>query len=233
MRLSCSHSVFFGLVMLVAVGGLLSFSGVKQGYQAQHAGLLSRLPSSLPGWDIRDLPIATSDSVQKAVGEMLNFDQAVFREYRQEGRVFYVYVAYWRPYTFNSRLIAIHTPDVCWVGGGWLMSNPAYAYSVMLPGELKAWPAQYRLFTKEGEIQHVLYWHIVEGRLSGFAQGPDSRSYQSTVARFWEGIKGQGSGEQFFIRFSSPEPFSRWEKDPGFRQISGFFSPVLAATAGK
>ena len=224
-----ARSLWFGLMLLVAVTGITIYGVVRQQSHVRYDGLLARLPTASTGWVVKDLPLATSEGVQKAMGEMLNYDQAIFREYRQGNRVLNLYAAYWRPYRFNPRLIAIHVPDVCWKGGGWEMSQPDYAYPVMLAGNQKAWPAQYRLFTREGISQHVLYWHVVEGRLSGFAQGPDSMTYQSTVARFWQGIKGEGAGEQFFIRLSSEQPWSEWQDEPIFKDILGTFAPVLTA----
>ena len=224
-----SRSLWFGLFLLVAVTGVSLWGIMRQQSHVQYDRLLARLPSSSAGWVVKDMPIAASEEMKKAVDEMLNYDQAVFREYHQGDKVLSLYAAYWRPHKFNPRLIAIHVPDVCWGGNGWQMSNPDYAYPVMLSGNRKAWPAQYRLFTKEDTSQHVLYWHVVEGRLSGFAEGPDSLTYQSILARFWQGIKGEGMGEQFFIRLSSPQSWDEWKDEPLFKQILETFTPVLEA----
>ena len=221
-------SLGFALIVLLIAVSVGVYTVVRTDANATHAGLIGTLPAAKSPWTQHDMAIANTELMKKSVGELLNYDKAFFREYQNGEKALTVYAAYWRPHKFNPRLISIHIPDVCWVGNGWQMSNPDYAYPVMLPGNRKAWPAQYRFFTMEETSQHVLYWHIVDGRLSGYAEGPGSRS-QSVFASLWEGIKGEGAGEQFFIRLSSPQPWSEWKDEPLFQQILETFSPVLAS----
>jgi hypothetical protein len=164
--------------------------------------------------------------MKRAVDELLNYDQAIFREYQNGSRSLSLYVAHWEPRKFHPRLISIHTPDVCWVGNGWKMEAAEYAYPVELNGGA-AWPAQYREFTVNGKRTYVLYWHLMNGKLSGYASGPASAN-RSFLNRLWEDVR-EGTGEQFFIRISSEQPWDVWKDDPFFKQLLSTFSPVLAS----
>jgi hypothetical protein len=191
---------------------------------AHHENLLDSLPSYFEGWEVRDIPIAESEEMKKAVNELLNFEKAIFREYKKGGRVLQVYAAYWSPRKFHPRLIADHTPDVCWVSNGWRMSKPNYAYQVP-SNNLTLQHAQYRLFEANGAFLNVIYWHVVDGRLSGYAEGVNTRSNKFTDDVI-SSIKN-GSGEQFFIRLSSPQSWDEWRGDPLYEEIIRVFSPVL------
>lgn len=212
-------------VLVIAVGFNV-FMRIGAERKILHADLLDKLPVVYPGWKVAELKIAETERMQKAVDEQLNFDQALYREYSSGGKTLSVYAAYWRPYKFNPRLISIHTPDVCWVVNGWKMKDPDYAYSIAM-GAGPAWPAQRRVFEAGGLDVNVVYWHIQDGRLSGFAEGPNSAS-QSFFRNLWKDLVN-GTGEQFFIRISSPQPWSEWAGDPLFMDILNTFSPVLLA----
>jgi len=215
-----------GMVLLTGVGIILW--GLRaQNQEAKFAHLLDGLPKEVSGWEMKDMPIASTPEMQKAVDEMLNYDEAVFREYRKNGKTLTVYAVYWRPFRFHPRLISIHTPDVCWAGNGWTMKSANYHYGVSLSGG-RAWHAQQRVFEAGGLPMKVIYWHVLDGKLSGYAEGP-----ASTSRSFFDSLKNDlkhGAGEQFFIRISTPQPWSSWVDDPLYLQVLDTFSPVLKAT---
>lgn len=224
-------------VFTVGVGAMVFLLGVgitvvykfRDKAVPRYEKLLAQIPSAAEGWDIEDMPIASSIEMQKAVNELLNYDEAVFRQYTKNGRTLTVYAAYWRPYRFHPRLISVHTPDVCWVGNGWTIKRANYNYGVSL-SDGRAWHAQERAFEANGEPMNVIYWHILDGRLSGYAEGP-----ASTSRSFLDSLRNDlrhGAGEQFFIRISSPQPWSSWVDDPLYQQILDTFAPVLKATEG-
>lgn len=225
MKLKKNILLLVGLALLLSGVFIVWYSSVKRNRIALHSNLLSVLPRVVAGWEIKDMPIASSAEMQKAVNEMLNYDEAVFREYRKGTRSLTVYSAYWSPYRFHPRLISIHTPDVCWVGNGFLLKDADYNYTVKLPQGGDVWHAQQRVFEAGGQDMHVLYWHVLGGRLSGYAEGPNSAS-RSIFDTFWSDLR-HGAGEQFFIRISSQQPWSEWVGDPLFNQILKTFEPVL------
>lgn len=218
--------IVVGVLILLLGVGISVLSKLRERGGARNEKLLSLLPTAVAGWDVTDMPIASSVEMQKAVNELLNYDQAVFREYRRGNSAFTVYAAYWKPRRFHPRLISIHTPDICWAGNGWTVLKADYNYNLNL-AKGPAWHAQSRVFQASGQLMNVLYWHILDGRLSGYAEGPNSSS-RSIFDTFGDDIR-HGSGEQFFIRLSSPQPWSEWHGDPLFNQIINTFSPVLLA----
>jgi hypothetical protein len=216
----------FMVVLALGLGMTIAMK-IVQGEITLHQNLLSKLPTAFSGWSVMDMPVATSAEMQKAVSEMLNYDEAVFREYSKDGRSFTVYAAYWRPFRFHPRLISIHTPDVCWVGNGWEMKDADYNYAVTLRNGA-AWHAQERFFQAGSVGMNVIYWHIIDGKLSGYAEGPNSTN-RSFMHAFLYDLR-HGAGEQFFIRFSSAQPWSVWKDDPMFLEVLNTFLPVLKAT---
>jgi hypothetical protein len=215
-------------VLLLGLGTTVYYKFSKRAVP-QHEKLLSELPAVVEGWVVKDMPIASSVEMQKAVSELLNYDEAIFREYSKNGKTLTVYAAYWRPYRFHPRLISVHTPDICWVGNGWTMKSTNSNYGVSL-SEGRAWHAQERVFEVGGSQMNVIYWHILDGRLSGYAEG--SNSIQTSFLKELLNDLKHGAGEQFFIRISSPQPWASWVDDPLYRQILDTFAPVLKATEG-
>jgi hypothetical protein len=210
--------------VLLAAAAYNVISALSVSAVAQHAELISSLPRSFPGYQVEERKIAETESIQRKVDEQLNFSEAVFREYRSGSRVLQVYAARWAPKKMHPRLISGHVPDICWRSAGWTMRNPDYVYQVPV-AEMDLPHAQYRLFESNGTKMHVLYWHVVDGRLSGYAEGINSRS-RRFLQNLVDGI-AEGSGEQFFIRLSSPQPWTEWRGDPLFERVIRTFAPVL------
>lgn len=71
------------------------------------------------GWKVDYLPIADTPEAKAKVDELLNYDDAVFAVYTRGTEQVAIYLAYWAPGKMSHRLVAGHTPDVCWVGAGW------------------------------------------------------------------------------------------------------------------
>lgn len=218
--------LIFPLLVLVAACLVVARGAFSDAAKARYGRLIDDLPVAHAPWEMQDMDIASTEEMKRAVNELLNYDRAIFREYRNGARSFSLYVAHWQPRKFHPRLISIHTPDVCWVGNGWTMEKADYTYAWNL-ADGPAWPAQYREFTVGGKRTYVLYWHIMNGKLSGYASGPSSAN-QNFFARPWQDIV-EGTGEQFFIRVSSEQPWDTWRQDEFFRSTLSAFSPVLLA----
>lgn len=219
---------------LVAVALLLSTSILFSVVSERRALIVARqlhvvrdLPKSIPGWTVIDTPVAATPEMQKAVGEMLNYDEAIFRTYSRGDLSISVYAAYWSPGKFHPRLIAIHTPDVCWLRNGMVVSDANYSYPVSLNGS-KLWPAQYRQFDFNGQSTYVIYWHLVGGRPSGYIDGPNAKS-RDFIANVWNDM-WNGIGEQYFVRISSNRPISSGDlTNDALYSVGDFFRPILSA----
>lgn len=109
-----------GAVLLGAIG--LVIYGETRPLERTFYGSVKDLlpkPEDVPGWAVQYLPIADTPEMQAKVNELLNYDDAVYAVYTKGAERVSIYIAYWTPGKMSERLIAGHTPDVCWVGAGW------------------------------------------------------------------------------------------------------------------
>jgi hypothetical protein len=203
--------------------------------------LATLVPDKIPGWTVKDQPIAETEEMKKAVGEMLNYDDAVYRDYTQGNTTISVYVAYWKPGKMSPRLIAGHTPDVCWVGNGWICTDRDFNYEVSLElgarsldltakssqltahsSQLK--PAQSGTYEISGNVQHVLFWHLHHGELVAYNTGKQPPWYAG-LTDLWRGGFNQ-RGEQFFIRIASNVPMPEAIKTDALRNAIKALGPL-------
>ena len=219
---------FFGAGVLIISILLVVGAGLKSSSNALHGDLLSQIPKAWPSWEVRDLPVADTPEMKQAVEEMLNYDAAVLRQFSKDGKTILIYAAYWMPGRFHPRLISQHTPENCWVGNGMNLISSNYDSPMNLDG-WATWPVQYLSFDANNHRINVAYWHLQNGRLSGYAVGPNSGS-RSFIRNFLNDIR-YGTGEQFFIRISGDSTLTEWEKNDLVNGILASFKPVLAASS--
>jgi hypothetical protein len=130
---SSSSSKLVASAMLVIAIALVTYTALRPlPPPTLTQPLTSVIPDQIPGWVVKDLPIAETEEMKKAVDEILNYDDAVYRNYNQGQTTISVYVAYWKPGKMSPRLIAAHTPDVCWVNNGWKCTARDFAYPISL-----------------------------------------------------------------------------------------------------
>ena len=218
MRLSAHHFVLVLVAVVFLTGVLLQLSVWRN--ESRRPGLpiekrlAQLLPPALAGGTTRDEPIATTEEMKKAVGELLNYDDAVFRIYEEPGYRLSVYLAWWRPGRMSPRLVATHTPDVCWPGNGWERDQFAERKLRALSSKLAATGfagGECRVFTLNGMPEYVVFWHKV---------GSEMLSYRNGWAPPWwalfDEIWRNGLDlrkEQLFVRISSDKPIeSFWNR---------------------
>ena len=219
------------LFLLFAIGGVLIIAIGLMLYTALRplpaptltTPLADLLPRQIAGWMVKDQPIADTQEMKKAVGELLNYDDAVFRTYTQGNTSIAVYVAYWKPGKMSPRLVAGHTPDVCWVGNGWTCTARNFSYKVDLPGH-SVRPAQAGTYTISGDTQHVLFWHLHQGHLVNYDM-TGTPPWWAAFADMWhQGLNLRG--EQFFIRISSNAPIEAALKTAPMRAAIATLGPL-------
>jgi hypothetical protein len=207
------------IVVLLAALGLQVSSCTRLNNDPDRAPLTEIIFARSSHWVVEDRLVADTPEMKKAVGELLNFDESLLRTYRKGAKQFDVYVAYWRPGKMSERLVAGHTPDVCWVAGGWtMMSRQAPSADVVTSAEFS--PAgQYRLFNDPGSVRRwVVFWHRAGGKLINYHS-------ESGVPPWWtvfndlitQGFKPRTS--QYFVRVSSDTPWEDLAKEPEFREV--------------
>ena len=207
-------------VVLVAAVAVQGLSGFRETPRTRELHLARRVPSAIPGWQGRDVPLGPNEFVANAATKILNYDDYVNREFVRTGQRFGVYVAYWGPGKMPTRFVASHTPDRCWTENGWrclemkFRERRTVAGTALLPGE-------WRVFAPPdgGPPTYVLYWHLVDGKPSvtsgRFNAIPDPVDWwKDTVQQVL-----RGSREQYFVRLTCNVPLEMIWDDRGVREV--------------
>lgn len=177
---------------------------------------VAMLPKAPAEWQIQELEIGANEQIMKAVNELLNYDSAVFRRYTAaNGRSFEIYLAYWSPAKQPPRLVAAHTPDICWVVNGWkLLDNttrPAPLAAALAPIR-----GQFRVFEYSGQPMAVLFWQMVGGEEANYTTVRENAHNRSFLSE----IRSRGlfapAQSQLFIRVSVEKSWAGWESDQEF-----------------
>jgi hypothetical protein len=215
-----------GFILLIAVGLQVAAILIRDPEQP-HGRLRDGFPAHATHWAVSEKPIAETPEVAKAAGELLNFDDAVFRIYHRGTQRFDVYAAYWRPGKMSERLVAGHTPDVCWVAAGWTSVSQEPLRSDLAASA--GFPAcgQYRIFKDpQGSTRRVVFWHKAG---DGFVNYDSEGGVPPWWAVFTEladhGLKPRGS--QYFVRISSNVPWEDLARDSDFRAMTDALRVML------
>jgi hypothetical protein len=182
--------------------------------------LARTIPSSVPGWTGRDLPLGANEFASREAGKILNYDEVVYREFRRGEVFFTAYAAYWGAGKMPTRFVADHTPDRCWTENGWRCLAMKFRQSFVVD-RCTLQPAEWRLFEPPngGKPTYVLYWHLVEGRIYDY--GERFNSIPDPFRWCKDAVQQAllGSREQYFIRIASSEPPEKMWSDPGFLEV--------------
>jgi hypothetical protein len=213
-----------GLWLSIAAGGMLALvvgiqhiSTSSRGTDSSlgRRGPLSKLlPAQLENGTVRDEPIAASDEMKKAVGELLNFNDGLFRIYQLPDARVSVYVAWWEAGRMSPRLVATHTPDVCWPGNGWTRDQTAEGGLGSLSEELRTKgfaQGECRVFSMQNKPEYVVFWHKVGDEMLSYGTG-FAPPWWAWIDEMWRGGLNLRN-EQLFVRISSDKPLEKiWGK---------------------
>ena len=178
--------------------------------------LAKTLLSELEGWRVTNVPIAETEEMQAVVESRLVYDDHVVRLYERGGTAVMVYVAYWSPGKMPYRMVGAHSPDTCWVQNGWSLEDRSQ-WNSCPTGQSIRQPIEWGTYSRSGNLQHVIFWHLVGGESYGFEQlgGHNPFGVFHDFKRF--GL--QQRREQFFVRISSNRPLAEIWSDPSFQRI--------------
>jgi len=237
--------IWLGLIFIVGVGLQFFF----QCGRSISSPLLPNnvIPEVISGVTIRDMQIAATESVVKAVDEALGFSDYRYREYRSDGIEFSVYLAYWQSRKRHFMDLGTHAPDNCWVSSGWKMDPklPKRPFSVQIASssgsggtQLSAlnsqpsattWPAEDRVFHAAGNTIYVAYWHLLDGKpldYTRYGTGKTVGYLMDNLNHYW-----RGTAEQYFLRISSNRPLDELERDPAFQVVLASLAKHLPLSA--
>ena len=180
------------------------------------------LPTQPAGWD----RVHTEDLYRFA--SVLETEHLVQRTYLRRGDAanaepvqITLYLAYWSPGQAPVSLVAAHTPEACWPGGGWTTQPTAPITRPFASGQRFLPPPEYRAFAQASFLQHVWYWHLYDGR--SITQ-KDPRSPLQLLKLAWN-YGFRTAGEQMFVRVSSNRPWDEIHDDPLLVEILARLEP--------
>lgn len=190
--------------LLVSAVGVVAYGLAHIPRPSFHGQLHDLLPPAPVGWTRKEKPIADTPEMKQAVGELLNFSDGVFVDYLgPAGERLSVYMAYWVPGKMSHRLVAGHTPDVCWVNGGWKKAETGRTPAFRI-GDTSVPAGESRVFTAHGAQEYVWYWHLVGDESKSYSAGQEPPWWAALADMRDKGLAQRD--EQFFIRLSSDSP---------------------------
>jgi len=178
----------------------------------------SLVPVQVEGWTSEEIPLSSSEATSVSALKMLKLDEFVQRKFSRGMDSVTVYIAYWKPGKMDTRLVASHTPDRCWVANGWECKDALYAEVMRVDG-LTILPAEYRDFDISGHHEMVFYWLMVNGELYRFGERLNSFPDPFMFARDFFKEMFRGRPEHLFVRISSSIPREKLEHEPIMRII--------------
>jgi len=196
-------TLFIGAGILVA-GVVLFLVGLRppppRTFQGSVKDLLPKI-EEMPGWNVEYLPIADTPEMQAKVDEELNYDDAVFAVYTRGAERVSIYIAYWSPGRMPSRLVASHTPDVCWVESGWRIESANSDFRITSDHGTQLPPCEMREMSLRDHRECVAFWHIANNEFISYrTYGPPPwYAFLSDI----RSRKFTQRPEQFFVRVSS------------------------------
>lgn len=222
-----------GKLAMIAVAALVLTSGLamqflhvpnvkdgRLGGGAASGQLAQLLPTQAGPWVAVDEPLGPNESVSDAASRILNFDDYVFRTFRQGGRSLSVYIAYWAPGRMPTHKVASHTPDRCWVENGWTVRDARFAVPVSAGGaEFKR--GEWRLFHPPAAAtdQFVVYWHLVGDELYDYGARLNTKPHPVKWVRDSLAYAMKGSEGQYFIRLTSDRPIEEFFADSSLADL--------------
>ena len=181
------------------------------------------VPKQLNGWKITDQDMAESPESSERISDFLNFDDALFRIFKNGDTFVGLYIAYWSPGKASYRWAGAHTPDTCWVQNGWTRLDRKYCIPFQNE-ETPFQPAEFGIYEKDGSAQNVYFWHLVGGEAFGYEQEGGHNIFAALLDIKKHGLNLRD--EQFFIRLSSNKKIDELKKIGGFKQILGSLNEI-------
>lgn len=126
-----------------------------------------------------------------------------------------IYLAYWQPGQASVSMVALHTPDACWPGSGWVAQPTSSPRALLAAGGRGLAEAEARVFTLAGRPQHVWFWHMYDGLPISYRDPYSAKELLRIAWRF--GFRR--TGDQLFVRVSSNRPWAEIANEPPLVQF--------------
>lgn len=174
----------------------------------------------LPGWRMRELPIAETEFLLKKTEAILQYDRYRYVEYARGDRRIGLYIAYWGKGKVSPKDVSWHNPDICWVGNGWTRVD-AHSGVQREVGGLTLSPTQERSYVSNSVPIYVMFWHLAGGGVREVTISGKDPWYAFLADMWMHGLDVRQ--EQLFIRLSANVPLGDIVADPSliplFREL--------------
>ena len=120
-------------------------------------------PAEIPGWKVKDIPLAESQGMLAHVLKTLDFDDYASREYTKGALSITFYAAYWKPGKRSPIDAGGHNPDACWVNFGWTRTAREYSVAGKKFSGRELVPYEFGVYERDGGTIPVFFWHLVNG----------------------------------------------------------------------
>ena len=216
--------IFTAGVLLAGVAAVVGQRETPAGVSIEVFNELLPRANELPGWAAAQRPVADTEEMKQAVAELLNYDAGCFVTYTNGDLQISIYAAYWKPGRMSPRLVASHTPDVCWVGNGRVCQSAGIA-DLEVANEQRL-RVKTRVFADPvGATQHVVFCHLVAGFPRDYGQFGEPPWYAFLSELRWGGLNLRE--EQLFFRISSNHPFETFSDAAPVRLFMSRLGPFL------
>lgn len=171
------------------------------------------LPENADGW----LTTTSSDLYQfSGILQTENLAERTYKR-RVDGQLVQltVYLAFWQAGQSSVSQVAMHTPDACWPGAGWIALPENNQRIKLTINDRVLPPAEARKFRNGNYPQFVWFWHLYDGRPIDY-ENPYS-ALRLLQAAWRHGF--QRDGDQMFVRVSANVPWEQLQYDPLLNQI--------------
>jgi hypothetical protein len=214
-------------VLCIGVVLTISQRDVPAGPNIERFKVLFPAADELADWTVVQRSIADTEEMKRAVGELLNYDAGRFVVYTKGDLQISIYAAYWKPGKMSPRLVATHTPDVCWLVSGWVRRTADFA--VLQVAEGRSLQLKHRVFdSPTGTPHHVVFGHLVGGRPRDYGGSREPPWYALLSEIRWNGIRLRE--EQLFYRISSNQALTKFADEAPVRFFMSRLAPFLRTT---
>ncbi len=218
---SFTRGIGLNLLLALGIGSAWAWYHVAPPPPSEAYRFLIR--TNLPGWQFEPAPVP--DTAKKILATQ-NLFNGVYRG--PAGERVTVFVGRWDANNANELSVVGHTPDVCWVGGGWKPISLGQPQQVSFTVSGQEIPFEVRAFRPPagGSYELTVWCTVVNGRLyqeldrfTPTDLPQDDRRLRSAetarrvgAAHFLNAVRyrTEASGEKQFIRLSMPTD-GAWE----------------------
>lgn len=180
----------------------------------------SLIPEHAPGWQVittRDLYRFSAQLLTQQLAER------TFVRDTPDGPVqITLYIAHWEPGQASVSMVASHTPDACWPGGGWASVGIEDPQVNLETGGRLLPRAEHRLFRYGRVPQHVWFWHVYNDHVINYRDPYSVRALLEIAWRY--GFRREGS--QYFVRLSSNQPWAKIAHEPLVQEMFARLAPI-------